>query len=1649
MLSDIHSCHAEGVVAQARQACDQGLFLQAWAWAPQLSQGQDPQAGMVLARMLSHVGQRRASQALSARLWRAHPAHTDVMVDAIRAQAYQRGPHRAWGLLQKHVPSADASAHQRAEFDSLHGHTLALLRDFVSAERLHAQALAASPQDPWLRVEHSYSLELADRYDEALVRADEALDLMPTYRPALQQKIDLLILLGRGEEALALSRQASAQAESGALDAALHDLLMERGQLMEAEQALDRCLLHWPLPDGGTLAWLNGRRADLELLKGRRLDALRAARAVPLPFHAQLADRLEKVDRLQKRVIWPVEFVRQHHNTCAPATLTALSRYWGRSVDHLEVAEEICYDGTAHHSERRWAESQGWWVREFTVDWATSQALLDAGVPFALTTTGTQTGHLQAVIGYDDWRGSLLIRDPFKASANEFAAAPFFDDQASHGPRGMLMLPPQEVHRIAHIPLPDMTLWDSAHQVVLALTEHDRPRAVAALATMGGANPAHRLTLVAQRSLASYDQNDTEVLALTERLLLLHPYDANLSLVKARLLAVLGSREQVQAWWSELMAQPRFDPVLAVRHAQFLMEDGRALGSAKAWLGRALRYAPTDASAWHALAMAHGAEGRHEASLPLHRIASCLQDSSEYHAETYVTAARVVGQTEQAMAHLAHRVDRLGALAAGPWITHFQQLDLQERTAEALILLERALALRPLDAELLLFKAEVDLRHGRRDQGWACLQTASGLSKRTSWLRCQALFLRDEGRWREAVEVAREVASLEPLNVDAHRTVAHWLSRSEGLQQAQQYLHEVAARHPQHFELQRLRLSLVSEDDTQTQAEVLDQMLAINPVDAWTHREKAFKLGKGRRLQEALHHAQTALGLSPTVTQSHAALAYVQWRLGDLAAARQAFRQALTLSVDNQYALTSLVDLETTREGRLMALGFIQKALVDQVTVGDGLLAFHEQATGTLEPQALLDWLGQSVQWRPDLWQTWAALAMQHIRMGQGAQALHVLEQASERFPLLPRLPIERARALLLLERREEARASYQHALQLSPGWPWAVRLYVDSIGDEGREIDRALPVLDHALLRHPDHADMLGLRAWVHSVAKRWPEALQDAQAAAQHDPAAKWIWDLLARIGQEMGQTELVGQVAEAVVVSRPGDVLAWQRLAEFAATPERRSEAADHGAQLEPRNEGMAHTRLNLWLAEGRHDDIAAFLAEPPWPEAVPPHVQAFKARSLHAKGEALAAIQAMQGLLQHEPDQAGLWRDLADWCHEAGRRVEQENAARELVRLAPLHAVCHGHLGRASRALGKTQEALQAYRQALVLDPSYRFAAFELIELHFDSEAWDEVDAQLNTLEQGDFEAPVALRRLRWAQAVRHRQRALESAMALVTRADLHPDFHVEAVKVIRRSPWPVHFSEAVESACQQGWCARPALLLWLEHQGGGWLPGALRRDVDRALAHDPSGALLRTAVLWAGDKIDRSWLDHLLRKHRVAITADAEAWALAGASLLTQRRHAQAVDWMKDWRQRTDMPSWALDNLAYCLRHLHRDREAAEATHRSLSLEPHNPDGWVWQAVDAARGRDHVTLTQRLAKLEHCDLRPYYRGYRMGLQAYQQAVQAGRSGLALRTFAQLKVAAREDKVLRKVLRSLRRQLVAEHTPTWLKPWRWLQFQVGWP
>src|SRR6185503_10666122 len=187
-----------------------------------------------------------------------------------------------------------------------------------------------------------------------------------------------------------------------------------------------------------------------------------------------IADRIERAGKTGARCVLDVEFIRQHHKTCAPATMTMLARFWGRDVDHLELAEQICYDGTPNDSERQWAIDSGFASREFTITIESARRLIDAGLPFTLTTIEPGNAHLQAVVGYDDVKGTLVIRDPWHRGLGEFLDQEMVARYGSTGPRGHVFAPASKADALKAIDLPDSDAYDRYHTLMRALHRHDR-----------------------------------------------------------------------------------------------------------------------------------------------------------------------------------------------------------------------------------------------------------------------------------------------------------------------------------------------------------------------------------------------------------------------------------------------------------------------------------------------------------------------------------------------------------------------------------------------------------------------------------------------------------------------------------------------------------------------------------------------------------------------------------------------------------------------------------------------------------------------------------------------------------------------------------------------------------------------------------------------------------------------------------------------------------------------------------------------------------------------------------------------------------------------------------------------------------------------
>jgi cellulose synthase operon protein C len=284
-----------------------------------------------------------------------------------------------------------------------------------------------------------------------------------------------------------------------------------------------------PLAEEPLESWLTARETDALIgLQDFERAAQKAGKVFKAKFYENLASKLKQPALPARRIKIPVPHILQEHNACVPATLSALTAFWNRRMPQETIIDEICYDGTPNFAQRRWAEANGWFTKEFKVTLEAATALLDRGIPFLLTTTEIESAHSQAVIGYDTIRESLLIRDPSVRHYREHSWKEFFEHYEATGPHGMLLLPAEKADLIEDIHLPESDLYDLHHEINCALAAYDRARAEAALVGLQKAAPNHRLYWMGQRALAHYDENPVLDLEAVSGLQALFPDDDRL-----------------------------------------------------------------------------------------------------------------------------------------------------------------------------------------------------------------------------------------------------------------------------------------------------------------------------------------------------------------------------------------------------------------------------------------------------------------------------------------------------------------------------------------------------------------------------------------------------------------------------------------------------------------------------------------------------------------------------------------------------------------------------------------------------------------------------------------------------------------------------------------------------------------------------------------------------------------------------------------------------------------------------------------------------------------------------------------------------------------------------------------------------------------
>ncbi len=308
-----------------RQVTDlyhQGRYLQAFQASQELGpleQWQGTQARVWAGRLVNNLGAPRLARVLHQLAWRADPEDADARYFHVLALISRRDTLSVWRVIRGFGELPGASESRRADWFALISHVMATLRDFENADKWFERAQELRPKRPWIWVERSATLAMQDQPALSLEAAQRALEHRPWFRPAVQATASALVQLGRDDEALDLLKRAMQKIESGNVLAQLALLQTELGQFEQGRDSYERLAEYFPLAGRDKLMskWLASRRADAAYYCGDYARAVELAESLDDTFHKKVVERLKQGTGDGKRVFLPVEYVRQHHVTCA------------------------------------------------------------------------------------------------------------------------------------------------------------------------------------------------------------------------------------------------------------------------------------------------------------------------------------------------------------------------------------------------------------------------------------------------------------------------------------------------------------------------------------------------------------------------------------------------------------------------------------------------------------------------------------------------------------------------------------------------------------------------------------------------------------------------------------------------------------------------------------------------------------------------------------------------------------------------------------------------------------------------------------------------------------------------------------------------------------------------------------------------------------------------------------------------------------------------------------------------------------------------------------------------------------------------------------------------------------------------------------
>jgi cellulose synthase operon protein C len=1592
------------IIGRVRSLYDRCAYLQAYLaaidYAP-LADWNDTTARILAGRIAMQVGGQRLGTAYHFRAWRNDRSSATAAYFYARALLNRRGVLTAWEFVRSIEDRETGTPRERAEWWAMRAHLLTQFRDFDAAGEWLATAIDLDPENYWLYVSQAWWLEEQDLYVEAIAAAESALRLKPYDGAATTTIARMSILLEREDDALALLTTAAEQSECSTVVHCLADLQTDLGDYVGAQQSYHRYAEISPLLETDGRQWLSARQSDLAYYLGDFTTASQLAAQVESGSYQKIAERLQATPLVGKRVVLPVGFVRQHHVTCAPATIATLTRFWDRPVEHHQIAAEICYDGTSNYNQRLWAEQNGWIAREFTLTWESAIAAIDRGIPFTLSTTEVTSAHLQAVIGYDSYLQQFLIRDPYYRAIGKMWAVEALEHYALFGPMGMILVPSDRADLLVGLELPDADLYDRSYALQDALEHHRRELAIDIHQQMVEIAPQHRLTLYAERAIGVYDRNETQILAVTEKLLIQFPDRPNLIVDKLRCLKELSRSSERLELLETVCDRPHAHPIFWQYYAQELSEDGRTAEMTIGLLHRVIHYLPTNAENYYLLANILWIRREFALAYELYRFATCLNDKYAKYAKAYFFTAQHRKQTEIALKLIERRCERYGSKSEEPVLTLFWAYCQLNRQLDAFELLDRACREQPDRGDLLIGAASAYIEYGKYQQAEDLLDRTRDRVARTTWLRLAAELTWNQGDLATSLTHWQTILAHDPLAFDAIQAVANLLAETQNSAAAIAFLAAACERFPHSYHLHQLWSKWLEPEDLAAAERVLWLLTEIDSKDAWTRRQLAYILGKQRKFDIAFTELALARQLdphSPTERTIHGDLCE---RKGDLTGAKAAYREAIQLSIDSDGAISSLWNLCCSLEERQAALTFVFEELTQQVTFGDGIIVYQDLAAKTLPPLTVLEQVREAWVHRSDLWQSWSVVIHQLLQLDRLEEALELAETYTDRFPLLPKAWVDLSTVHCQRENNDSEAIALQRALEINPTWNIPIgrltRLYERTDRD-----NLAKQLLETAIAREPrefSYHCYLAEILWRTGYRQGALNQLKTLIQTTTNGYSYSWAWDKLREWSIEHQQPEFAERLALQLTETRGSQPISWYILAQTLSRDKDLGEclqALDRAIALDPYYID-AYDLKARWLTHS--EAYAAALATchtPAWKDDERPI--SLRARAVWVEqqwGKHQEAIDRLKELIAIEPGFEWAWMQLAQYYDRLDDLDNYLPAAQRLIEIEPQDSLNWGYYGDALNRTGDRVAARAAWERAITISPSYEYAGLSLFQLHWQAEDFAAAAAVLDRTRS--HVPPLAYLPNEIRLAIHHQDRsAAETALSELCLCETETGEELAmAVDFLHKAGWDRTSEGVLYDRLQAQEIGIWVQYFWLETavRLGEWRK-CERYVISQDFRSDRGQHAVKVYLRNLGRDRQKPALLEFVRNYRRVLHPEIGLWGQVGYALRLVQANREAIYFLEDWQTRPTAEPWMLGNLIEALQADNKDTLATQVGHYALNLANQNGRDSIisWLAFYYARVDNIELATKFLNSIESNDRHPEY----LSLDEMTRAIIAAKS-----------------------------------------------------